>query len=327
MLTCRSLLAVIAVLAASAGVVRAETAPDCSKAHTASEKAICSNAELSVADAAMAKAYDALLKTLPPGQQADLRRDQRDWITNRDGGCFDKKDNALAQCLLTATNMRRHFLAGEGDNGPAAAPALLPVYFTESRKGAYDITIAYPQFAGPATPSFNAAVHKLVFGKDVLSDYRQDKPNPFNGSSNFYQVSYDITYLDPHLAAVTLQFADYQGGAHPNGSRAALLWDLSADKPITHADFLADPDKAVPAVSAKCKAQAEHEDWGLFDKPDFDSVVKDPRSWAIDKDGATILFDAYSVAPYVAGPHECRLAYAELADWRPAAAEIGEDDG
>ena len=315
MTICRSLLAVVAVLAALAGTARAQPAPDCSKAHTASEKAICGNAELSAADAAMAKAYAALLKALPAGQQADLRRNQRDWITNRDGGCSDKKDDALAQCLLTATNRRRHFLAGEGDNGPAGAPALLPVYFTESRKGAYDITIAYPQFAAPAAPNFNAALHDLVFGKDVLSEYRQDKPNPFNGSSNFYQVSYDITYLDQHLAAVTLQFADYQGGAHPNGSRAALLWDLGIDKPITLADFLADPDKAVPAVSAKCKAQAEREDWGLFDNPDFDSVVKDPRSWAVDKDGVTILFDAYSVAPYVAGSHECRLTYAELADW------------
>jgi hypothetical protein len=28
-----------------------------------------------------------------------------------------------------------------------------------------------------------------------------------------------------------------------------------------------------------------------------------------------ILFNPYSVAPYVAGPHECRIPYAEQARW------------
>ncbi len=27
------------------------------------------------------------------------------------------------------------------------------------------------------------------------------------------------------------------------------------------------------------------------------------------------MFDPYSVTPYVAGPHDCRLTYAEFKDW------------
>jgi len=312
MIVCRCLLAA-AVLAVSTGLALAQPTPDCGKAQTASEKAICGNPELAAADAAMGAAFAALAKTMPPAQQTALKLNQRAWITDRDGGCSEKKDDALAQCLLDATRTRQHSLIGEGDNGPAGAPPLLPSFFYESKKKAYEITIAYPQ-AG-AAPKFNAAVHDAIFGKDALSEYRQNGPNRFNGSSNFYQASYDITYLDPHLAAVTLSFGAYAGGAHPTGWRIALLWDMATDKPIGLDAILADPKNAVPAISALCKAQAEKEDWGLFDNPDFESVVQDTKSWSVAKDGVTILFDAYSVAPYVAGPHECRLTYAELKEW------------
>jgi uncharacterized protein YecT (DUF1311 family) len=288
---------------------------DCAKAKTETEKAICASPELAAADAAMNKAFTALAKSIAPEQQAALRRDQIDWIKSRDGACFEKKDEALAACLLAETEKRRHLLLGEGDNGAAGAPPLLPAFFYEAKKGAYEITIAYPQFAKSAASKFNSAAHDMVLSKDVFSEYRQDKPNAFNGSSNFYEASYDITYLAPHLAAVALKFSGYAGGAHPGSWRTALLWDPAGDKPIALADFLADPDKAVPAISAACKAIAEKKDWGLFENPDFAAVVRNEYSWSVDKTGVTIMFDPYSVAPYVSGPHDCRLSYAELKDW------------
>jgi uncharacterized protein YecT (DUF1311 family) len=300
-------------LAISSSAVLAQPSFDCAKASTAVEKAICATPDLAEADAALAQAYAALAKTLPPAQQAALRANQRGWLTDRDGGCFDQKDAVLVQCLRAAIDKRRRFLVGEGANGPTSAPPLLPAFFYEAKKKAYEIIIAYPQFA--AAPRFNAAAHDAVFGQDALSEYRQNGPNRFNGSSNYYQASYDITYLDPRLAAVTLDFSAYSGGAHPTSWRIALLWSPATDQPVALDDFLADPAKAVPAISTLCKTIAEKEDWGLFDDPDFDAVVKDAKSWSVDKDRVTLLFDAYSVAPYVAGPHECRLTYAELKDW------------
>lgn len=170
---CRRTLVVALLPMLWASAAAAQASFDCSKASTVAEKAICADPGLAAADAAMAQAFGALLKTLASAQQAALRADQKNWLTGRDGGCFDKKDDALTKCLLAATESRRHFLAGEGDNGAAGAPALLPVYLVGSRKGAYDITVAYPQFAVPAAPKFNAVAHELVFGKDVLSEYRR----------------------------------------------------------------------------------------------------------------------------------------------------------
>ncbi|HEU0215322.1 MAG TPA: lysozyme inhibitor LprI family protein [Stellaceae bacterium] len=288
---------------------------DCTKATTATEKAICASPELAAADTAMNKAFAALAKSIAPDQQAALHRDQIDWIKSRDSACSERKDEALAACLLGETDKRRHLLLGEGGSGAAGAPPLLPTYFREVRPKLYEITLAYPQFTPPAGANFNKAVREPIFGKNALAEYRQNAPNKFNGSSNFYQATYDIPYLSPTLASVALQFASYAGGAHPNNWRVGLLWDIPADKAVTPEDILADPAKAVPAISALCKAIGEREDWGLFSDADFAAVVGDLNSWAVDKDGVTIMFDPYSVAPYVSGPHDCRLSYAELKDW------------
>jgi hypothetical protein len=268
----------------------------------------------------MSTAYAALAKTLPPAQQAGLRADQRQWLRSRDGACAGAKEDALAGCLLTETTKRRRFLTGGGANGAAGAPPLLlPSFYSESKKGAYDITVAYPHFAPPAGAKFNSAVQELTISKKTLADYRQDKPNKFNGSSNFYQVGYDITYLDPRFVSVAFQFNDYQGGAHPNNWRTGVLWRPDTDTPVTLGDFLADPLTAVPAISAVCKdklaAEAKKEDWELFSEADFPAVVGDAKSWSADADGATIMFDPYSIAAYAFGPHECRLTYAELGQW------------
>jgi len=287
---------------------------DCNEASSASEKAICADPGLAAADKAMGDAFTMLAKKLSEAQLSALKADQVAWVTSRDGGCFQMTGDALTQCLLTATQQRTLFLSGVGDNGPANAPPLVPAYFNQSKKDAYDITIAYPQFAPPAGAKFNAAIKDPIFGKNAVAEYEKPPGGGAPGDSNFYQVTYDATYLDPKLLSVTLQFAGFAGGAHPDNWRVGLLWYPADDKPVELADFLADPAKGVPAVSALCKAQAEKDDWGLFDKPDFDTVVKDVKSWSVDKDGVTVMFDPYSVTPYVAGPHDCRLTYSDLKD-------------
>jgi uncharacterized protein YecT (DUF1311 family) len=320
MIVRRCLLAAVAVLAVSARVALAQPAPDCGKAQTAAEKTICGNPELAAVDAAMATAYATLLsKILPPAQQAGLQTSQRQWVGARDAACSEAKDAALAPCLFAETGKRRRFLAGTGANGPTAAPKLLPSFFDQTKKDAYEISVEYPQFAAPADGEFNHLVRDLTIDEKTLSEYRQVEPQRTTGASNFYQVTYETIYLDPHLALVTLQFSAYSGGAHPNTWRLTVLWDPASDKPVALADYLADPKAAVPAIGAVCRdklaVEAKAEDWDFFDNADFGAVVGDARSWAIDKEGVTIVFNPYSVAAYVVGPRDCRLSYAELTAW------------
>jgi uncharacterized protein YecT (DUF1311 family) len=306
----------IAALLLLATGAAAQPMPECRQAKTEAEKAICGNADLAAADKRMAEGYAAFRAELPPEQQKALLADQRRWITRRQAACGGKSDDALVQCLLAETESRRRLLAGESPSGAPGAPRIVPGVFHEARKGRYEISVEYPKMLaprGPAATAFECAAHAIAFGKDAVADYRAMEPPHAAGAENFYDVDYAVSYLDARLASLVFTISTFTGGAHPNSGRTSLIFDLAAGRKLMLSDLVADPKRAIDEISARCRAAAEKEDWGLFDDPDFPAVVKDVTGWAPDKDGIVILFDPYSVAPYVAGPHECRLSYAELA--------------
>ena len=310
----KALLAVVVLLLATGAA--AQPMPECQQAKTKADKAICGNADLAAADKKMAEGYAAFRAELPPDQQKALLADQRRWITRRQAICGAKADEALVQCLLAETDARRRFLAGEGPTGAPGAPRIVAGLFHEARKGRYEISIEYPRMLaprGPAAAAFERAAHAVAFGKDAVAEYRAMQPPHAAGAENFYEAGYEIAYADPRLISIVFSIGTFEGGAHPNSSRTSLIFDLTAARALTLADLVADPKRAVEEISARCRAAAEKADWGLFDEPDFPAVAGEVAAWAPAKDGIVILFDPYSVAPYVAGPHECHLSYAELA--------------
>jgi hypothetical protein len=184
----------------------------------------------------------------------------------------------------------------------------------------YKISIEHPQIPGSAgaiAVSFNKQSRKIAFGTGPggAAAYRNDEPLPEGEAKTFHDASYEITYLDAHLTSVVFSIATYEGGAHSNGGSIGLLFDLDQARPLRLADFLANPPQAIPAIAARCEREAAKEDWGVFDNADFAAVVSEISGWTAGRDGVAILFNPYSVAPYVAGPHECRIPYTELAPW------------
>ena len=301
---------------------RGQPVPDCRQAKTAADKAICGNVELAAADKAMADSYTALRAKLPPEQQKTLLADQRRWITRRTAACGDKSDDALAQCLRAETEARRRFLAGESTNGARDAPRIVPILFHEARKGRYEISIETPQMLTPrgeAATAFEQAARAIAFGKNAVKEYREMERPMAKGAENYYEATYELSYADPKLISLVFTIATFSGGAHPNSARIALLFDLAAGRALKLADVLADPKTAVAEIAARCKTQLEEqakkEDWELFDNADVAAVVGEDTNWAADKEGVEILFDPYSVAPYVVGPRECRLSYADVKQW------------
>jgi uncharacterized protein len=287
----------IAALLLLATAAAAQSIPECRQAKTEAEKAICGNADLAAADKRMAGAYAAFRAELPPDQQKALLADQRRWITRRQAACGDKSDDALVQCLLAGL-------------------------FHEARKGRYEISIEYPRVLtprGPAATAFERAAHAIAFGKDAVAEYRAMEPPHATGAENFYDVDYAVSYLDARLASLVFTISTFTGGAHPNMARVALVFDLMEGRPLRLADLLADPKPAVAEIAAQCKTQLAAEGakdgWELFDNADVAAVVGEIDNWSVAKDGIEILFDPYAVAAYVAGPHECRLPYADLKSW------------
>jgi hypothetical protein len=196
---------------------------------------------------------------------------------------------------------------------------LLPAFY---RKAAahYKISIAYPQVpssAGAITASFNKESRKIAFGSGPggATAFRNNEPLRNSEAKTFYDASYEIRYLDAHLASVVFSIATYEGGAHPNGESIGLLFDFDRARPLRLADFLANPRDAIPAIAARCEREATEGDWGVFENANFTAVVGEISGWAAGSDGVAILFNPYSVTPYVAGPHECRIPFTELTRW------------
>ncbi|MBV9015844.1 MAG: DUF4163 domain-containing protein, partial [Alphaproteobacteria bacterium] len=225
-----------------AGTATAQPAADCRQAKTPAEQAICNHPELAAADKTMAEAYAALRAQLPPEQQKALLSDQRRWVTRRTTACGDKTDEPLAQCLLAQTEARRRFLAGEGPNGAAGAARIVPALFHEARKGRYEISIEYPQVLTPrgaAATAFEQAARAIAFGKNAVKEYREMERPMAAGAENYYDATYEVTYLDPRLVSLVFTMDTYSGGAHPNSTRAAAAVRLgqgAGSKPRRYPD-------------------------------------------------------------------------------------------
>ncbi len=314
---------IYSVLSGVANAQPPAAAPDCSRAKTAAEKAICTTPELAAADTAMANAYSSLRAALPADQKSALLDDQRRWIRARDALCGDQNEPQLIKCLLKETDRRRQFLAGEGPNHAAGAPRLQPAPFHEARSGRYEINVNYPRIAKPANAgeaAFNTAARELVLSKSALGEIRGSERVPGSPMVSSYDASYDVTYLGAKLAAVVFTTSTYgAGAAHPVSGRDSLIFDLARGRRLVLADIVSSPKEAVAAISELCKkqlqAQAAKEDWQLFDDADFAATVGEVRHWAPDETGVDILFDPYSVAAYAFGEHQCRLSWADLSAW------------
>jgi uncharacterized protein YecT (DUF1311 family) len=326
-----------------AAAQQSATAPDCSRAKTSVERAICTTPELRAADAAMANAYSALKVDLPGAQRSALLADQRRWIELRDAICADKSDRAarwersgapgedpqaqrpdLVGCVLAQTDRRRRFLAGEWPNRAPDAPRLQPAFFP--REGLYEINAVYPRIVKPRSPSeraFNKAARGLVLGKEAFDYGRDTEPLPGSSMPSYYDASYDVTYLDRRLAAVVFTISTYgAGAAHPNTRQESLIFDFSRGRALTTSDVIGSPAEAVPAIWRECesqlKAQAAKEGWPGDPEPwpDDPTVggVGELAHWAPDKAGIDIVFCPGSIMGRAYAP-VCRLSWADLSPW------------
>ncbi len=109
---------VIAAIAISPSLAfAAEYAPvTCSKAKSASEKAICKSYELGQADARMATLYGIATSLVGMGRRADIQEAQRNWLDTRDA-CGKR-----VACLKSAYETRIGALSKVIDDVVARGP-------------------------------------------------------------------------------------------------------------------------------------------------------------------------------------------------------------
>ena len=140
----------------------------------------------------------------------------------------------------------------------------------------------------------------------------------------YHFINWKIAAQSTRLVSLYAEEEEYAGGAHPNSSFQALLWDKTKDDLISPARLFANGAdmksvdayvcKQIEAERSKRNSEPTSQTGSGFDCPKFaDSKLILIPSTVSGKIGAIdALFAPYEVGPYAEGPYEVRVPQSQL---------------
>lgn len=317
----KSVAATILVLGISAASARAQEKPsfDCSKADNAIDRAICKNGELAKADREMVAAYTALLNKLNGAAKDSLVKDQVAWVANRNRACRSDPDS-IENCLKNRyasriTNLRAY--------AQGAYPAISEESLVKQGKlgkitWSYDLT--YPRFEG-ANVDFSAVNARFANAAKKIAD--ESTPKAADGPEREQQWYYEqgFTVERPpggQAATISVSFDSYRGGAHGYGATRCTLVDLRNGKVIGPDGVFTAGDQWLRLMTQLVGADLKKQ---FVNNPGFEDALQ-PASLAKLLSEANrycwtgkhleVIFNAYDVGPYSAGPYQVDIPYDKL---------------
>lgn len=195
-----------------------------------------------------------------------------------------------------------------------------------NKKLVYEINAQYPQLNGGSNPNFpkfnqisrTAVMKDVAEFKKAMAPQEGEEPPPENSMGSDLEIGYIIALAQDDLVSVQFGVGSYyQGAAHPNSHSSVLNYDLRNGKLLKLADLFKPGAKYLQALSTYCIADLKKQDKGLLDDQIQDGAspaAKNYKSWTITKRGLGIVFDAYQVGPYAAGPQFVLVPYSALKD-------------
>lgn len=134
-----------------------------------------------------------------------------------------------------------------------------------------------------------------------------------------YTLELDCTvYQTEHIISVSGTYYSYTGGAHPNTWQLGWNYDLETGA-FFSPEVLGEGTELQDAVTAEIirQAQLPMEDGYVPVEmywEDYEAIIANWPSYAVTfrEDGMDVVFSAYELAPYAAGPQIFHLPYALL---------------
>lgn len=205
----------------------------------------------------------------------------------------------------------------------AAAPATKGVKI-ERNSAALEFSYAWPAQAA-AIPQldrrFRADLAKAWRSAQATVREEQrltrQQQRPFN--PQFFSMSWTMAGESKRLLSLLSEHGEFTGGAHPNSSNGALLWDRALAREISPGSLFARPGGLAAATrAAYCKAldaerlkrrEGEKLDGMFSECPKFSEVAIAPVDQTKDGRFDTLDFIAapYTAGPYVEGEYEISL--------------------
>lgn len=169
-------------------------------------------------------------------------------------------------------------------------------------KSNYEVKFEYPVFAAPEFEKLNAEIEGIY--KDTFKDFKSMIEYDDGLNHQFwYELTYEIyTYND--LKSVLLQCSTYSGGAHGNTQLFSYCYDPNDQKFLTAAEASGIPlQQLALRIRMKLSEQKElqdyiTDDWFMEGTAPFEENY---NTFTMDKNGITVYFEPYRIAPYAAG--------------------------
>ena len=198
----------------------------------------------------------------------------------------------------------------------------------------------------PATPAQEAAVSRMNTFNESFDQWResesveesiadtkmmyQENPELFTGDS-MAPLSEELTYTccrTGSLISIAADYYSYLGGAHPNTVYFSWNFDLDSGIFLAIPELAEDPQAFTLAVADMIEVQAVER---FQSDPNYAGLSLSDIYWenyrevmekwasdyavSFDAEGMTIIFSAYELASYAAGPQEIHFSYEQLASY------------
>lgn len=146
---------------------------------------------------------------------------------------------------------------------------------------------------------------------NALEDQNLAKEQQRDFNAHLYSMIWTTAGQTPRLLSLQSQFDVFEGGAHPNHSYDALLWDRKLGREIKIEDQFVRKSGLVaitrgPYCKSLAKEQVKRREGEKLDLPEFNECPKysDLAIAPVDKN-KNGRFDtiAFTASPYIAGPY------------------------
>lgn len=162
---------------------------------------------------------------------------------------------------------------------------------------AYIIKMTYPQFGIPAIDD------EIKKGVDFLAEDFKSQVMSISEEGRYeISSSFDGVYVSDDVISAHLAVSSYLGGAHPNFVIYGLNFDPKTNKQISLKGALSMIGHTLPQVAERSRQILSEQLGGSFFPEGVETKDENFRTFSINADTVTFIFDPYQVAPFSEGP-------------------------
>ena len=189
-----------------------------------------------------------------------------------------------------------------------------------SKKYHYNVTAKYPLIEGGEYGAGNNKFNKLMDNtinkkiKEFISDVKHDDIGIDELPEELRNYTMDIksSFSEPFPGIATVEFETYSfyaGRAHPLTVLEAMNFDLRNGKVLQLQGLFSKKPEYLNSLSSYCK---KHSKVPISFEEGIEPKPENFENFLITKTGLKIIFNAYQIAPYAAGPSDVTIPFSYL---------------